>query len=521
MIEDVSRRLRRGQDFIAAPRAHPVEQEACLELPLGFDADVEPPSSVAVVLHAFHVHLLPELRAYLDRIPFPADLFISTDDAEKQASVGDCFSDWPSGSVTAEIVPNRGRDVAAKLVGFAAVHDSHEYVLHVHTKQSPHDQRLVGWRAYLLETLLGSPETVRGVFAAFAEAPRLGMVAPQHIDELRPWIRWSQNHDLAATLAASMGFPLPPQAPLDFPSGSMFWARSAALRPLLDLRLSFDDFPEELGQTDGTLAHAIERLYYLACEQAGFDWLKVTARDGLHDAGDVRSVSSREELLRFLVRTPIRLSQRRDEWRGVDGPPPDHTPPPKTRRILHVLWRRILGDEITVAPGPRVAIALRGSAVTDDLFRDAEAALRRLPPGVTGQVLAVGTASPNEALRLGFATGADLVLLLDRAGQMHPGSADAMLRMAEVRAGRVLLEGLCIPEAAPKSIDPGSFAVLWAGGPLLGVTRDVFERTGGFDARLEGTAAEQDLSRRAASSGRAALCCPRAIFHPLDVIGRS
>ena len=50
----------------------------------------------------------------------------------------------------------------------------------------------------------------------------------------------------------------------------MSWARSAALRPLLDLGLTFDDFPDEKSQTNGTMAHAIERLFLFVCERAGF-----------------------------------------------------------------------------------------------------------------------------------------------------------------------------------------------------------------------------------------------------------
>jgi lipopolysaccharide biosynthesis protein len=57
-----------------------------------------------------------------------------------------------------------------------------------------------------------------------------------------------------------MGFDLSRVTSLDFPSGSMFWARPDALRPILDLGLTLDEFPEEAGQVDGTVAHAIERL---------------------------------------------------------------------------------------------------------------------------------------------------------------------------------------------------------------------------------------------------------------------
>jgi lipopolysaccharide biosynthesis protein len=48
----------------------------------------------------------------------------------------------------------------------------------------------------------------------------------------------------------------------------MFWAQAQALAPLLQMGLAFDDFDLEVGQTDQTLAHALERFIgYLALAQ--------------------------------------------------------------------------------------------------------------------------------------------------------------------------------------------------------------------------------------------------------------
>ena len=54
-----------------------------------------------------------------------------------------------------------------------------------------------------------------------------------------------------------------------FIAGSMFWFRRAALQHLFrgpDI-LAFED---ELGQTDGTTAHAYERIFALLAGQAGY-----------------------------------------------------------------------------------------------------------------------------------------------------------------------------------------------------------------------------------------------------------
>ncbi len=516
-------RWRRGQPALKDGPLYPLEQEYSLALPLGYAPRLAAPQpmrggrpQIAVLLHAFHADLLAEFRAYLDHIPFPADVFVSTDDAAKERAAAACFADWPRGAVETLIVPNRGRDVAPKLVGFGAVHDRYEYVLHLHTKRSAHDSRLVGWRGYLLETLLGSPETVRGVFEAFAQAPRLGLLAPQHIDELRPWIRWSANFGIAEELAGRMGFPLPRRAPLDFPSGSMFWARSAALRPLLDLQLTFADFPGESGQTDGTLAHAIERLYFLACEQAGYDWMKVSARGALHEQRGVIAVDSPEALERFLSRHRLRLSTLRDESRAIEDSPVITTPPPAPRRVLHVLWRRVLGDELSQPAMGRLAVVL--PAEDEPTVRSVQEALRRLPPGTSGEM--VGTpvqalgdgARRNAALRDGFATGAGLVLLLEVPGLMHPDGAAALMRMHQAQDGRAVLEAARLPQLAPKPVDAEDFGIAWAGGPALAIPRAVFEATGGFDEHLTGRYAFMDFSWRARALGFCVRHCPRALY---------
>ncbi|MDQ8035395.1 MAG: rhamnan synthesis F family protein, partial [Bordetella sp.] len=47
-------------------------------------------------------------------------------------------------------------------------------------------------------------------------------------------------------------------------------ARLEALRPLLDLHPYASEFEAEAGQVDGTLAHAIERLFSLGASASGY-----------------------------------------------------------------------------------------------------------------------------------------------------------------------------------------------------------------------------------------------------------
>ena len=95
----------------------------------------------------------------------------------------------------------------------------------------------------------------------------------------------------------------------------MFWARSAALVPLLELDLTFEDFPAETGQTDGTLAHAIERLYLYSCERAGYGWLKIANPALYFDTDTIVPIRSAEDLDRFVAKHCFWLT-------GPAAPPP-------------------------------------------------------------------------------------------------------------------------------------------------------------------------------------------------------
>lgn len=262
------------------PSRRPVnELDFALETPFGFEPDKLPTGRVAAVVHAFYPELLPLILQKLANIPGAVDLFVSTDTEEKRSETARHASSWAKGSVDIRIFPNRGRDIAPAFVGFRDIYERYELFIHLHTKRSPHGGTpLARWRDYLLENLIGSPEIARSNLTLFDD-PRLGVVFPQHLFEIRGILNWGYNYDLARALLKRIGVAIDKNTVLEFPSGSMFWARSDAIRPLLDMALDFSDFPEESGQVDGTLAHAIERSILTIVESKGYEWLKVVRRD--------------------------------------------------------------------------------------------------------------------------------------------------------------------------------------------------------------------------------------------------
>ncbi len=246
-----------------------------LSVPFDFEVDVCEPASIAVIAHVFYTELLVSMLGYIRNIPFKYKVFISTDTREKKSEIEEILSAELVTDFEVRVFPNRGRDLAPFIVGFDDVLRKYALFVHIHSKKSPYGvDSLATWGDYLMNNLMGSEDIVKSIVSLLSN-PKIGIVFPQHLASVRDYLNWGYDFDFAADLLGRCGFQIDSNKLLEFPSGSMFWGRSNALLPLLNLKLTFDDFPEEAGQTDGTLAHAIERIILYICEIAGYRWVKI------------------------------------------------------------------------------------------------------------------------------------------------------------------------------------------------------------------------------------------------------
>ena len=271
------------------------EKDFSLKVPLNFDA---PPVNfkVAAVVHIFYPELAAELKNLLLNIPCAVDVFISTTSPEKKFAIEKIFDDFDKGNVTIKIFANRGRDIAPAFVGFKEIYKSYDACLHIHSKKSPHaEDILFGWRNNLYKNLLGSPEIVGGILKILSEE-KVGLVFPQYFYPIRHSINWGENFHGTKNFLHGLGIEIDNRNLIEFPAGSMFWFKPKALAPLLESDLTFEDFPEECGQIDGTLAHAIERAFLFVVEAAGFTWIKIDSDKKFFGATPILKSSSQAEL---------------------------------------------------------------------------------------------------------------------------------------------------------------------------------------------------------------------------------
>ena len=230
-------------------------------------------AKIAVVIHAYYLDIFGEICSYLKNIPLKYSLLISVKNAKDEAIVAEQIKYLPLVQRNEiRVVENRGRNIAAMLVDFAPLLRQFDYICHLHTKKSLYSGReQTEWRQYLYDMLLGSSERIKAILSAFEMHPSIGIIYPETFRKLPYWTHsWLANKHIALPLLNRLGVRFDPDEYIDFPVGSMFWARREALEPLLDLRLTHRDFPEEHGQTDGTLHHTIERCFVIAAQSRGF-----------------------------------------------------------------------------------------------------------------------------------------------------------------------------------------------------------------------------------------------------------
>ncbi len=234
------------------------------------------------MLHLFYPDLAEEFAVALSKMPVPIVLLVSVADAHVEAQVRDAFVHLEAVErVEIACVPNRGRDIAPLLVTFRDALLDLDVIGHLHSKKSLYTGSVQNrWRRYLVNSLLGDPDRIAWQLGMFAAEPTLGLIYPESHETVPLWGHtWLGNVADARGLASRMGFSIDPHAYIDFPAGSMFWARIDAIRPLLSLRLGLDEFPEEAGQLDGTPQHALERLFVAVAHAGGYR-AGILPRDG-------------------------------------------------------------------------------------------------------------------------------------------------------------------------------------------------------------------------------------------------
>lgn len=225
---------------------------------------------LALHVHAFYVDQVDEILARLGRNTSRPDLFVSAP-TDRLSEAEEAVARYSGRVVAVEGVPNRGRDIGPFLTAFGPrLAGEYDIVGHIHTKKSTdykNPRAVEAWKTFLLENLLGGPKggaMLDRIVTAMAADPSIAIAYPDdpHV------MGWTANRGAAENLARRLRRgTLPDQ--FNFPIGTMFWLRADLLRQFVALDLDWTDYPAEPVPYDGSMLHALERLFGVLPDLAG------------------------------------------------------------------------------------------------------------------------------------------------------------------------------------------------------------------------------------------------------------
>ncbi|SFA85686.1 glycoside hydrolase family 99-like domain-containing protein [Azotobacter beijerinckii] len=259
---------RYGFAYLEATRNALLKASLCLEQnKSSVDND-----TLAVVVHSFYPDILEEIIERLKKTGNTQLKLFVTCPEDKASEVEGILA---RSGFEHLLLPttNRGRDVLPffKILPHI-LNGHHRAILKLHTKKSKHRDDGDKWRDDLYEKLIGH---ISAAQQAFKEDSEIGMIGPAgHILPMDSY--WGSNEKNVLKLAARLGIGQEQVFDLPFIAGTMFFCRTISLLPLCKLATE-DDFELEAGQTDGTFAHAIERIFPILMHS-----LKLTIMDTEH-----------------------------------------------------------------------------------------------------------------------------------------------------------------------------------------------------------------------------------------------
>lgn len=236
-------------------------------------------NKVALVMHLYFEDLLEESYHYVSSMPEEADIYLTTDTEEKKKAIEKVFAGLKCNKLEVRVIQNRGRDVSSLLVGVKDVIMDYDIACFAHDKKTAQIKpgtigASFAYKCY--ENTLSNRAYVANVINTFATNPRLGLLCPPEPNHSRFFItlgfEWGPNYNVTEQLAKDLGLtvPMSPYIPPVAPLGTMFWFRPEAMKPLYAKDWEYEDFPPEPNKIDGTLLHAIERIYPFVVQESGY-----------------------------------------------------------------------------------------------------------------------------------------------------------------------------------------------------------------------------------------------------------
>lgn len=266
---------------------------------------------VAIAVNLYYVEDVNFYLQYINKVPEFIHVYIIT----SVSKILDIVEEYAKSRKNVFCVrkENRGRDISALLVAFRNIALKYEYICFLHDKKAHYAylEKEVGiWIENLWGNTIGSSCYIQNVLNVFRDNPKIGVLVPpepmgKYIESWYGEI-WAEDFENTKMLADELNLEcnfIKDKPPITL--GTVFWARTCCLKKLFEKEWKYTDFPEEPLPNDGTISHAIERIFAYVAQDSGYK------------TGTIMSDTYAEWSLLFLQDGMRKMSRLLEEKLGV------------------------------------------------------------------------------------------------------------------------------------------------------------------------------------------------------------
>lgn len=235
-------------------------------------------ANVLIIVHLYYLDTVNVYLRHLEAVPDNIDVIFTVSDI----AMSEILLQSPiyeNGNCRIIEKQNRGRDVSSFMVACRKEILKYDYVCFLHDKKeksSADKKDTEEWIRSLWENMVGSSSYINNILTTFDENPDLGLLVPPfpmsgHFTTA--YVNtWFDNFERTRKLAEAMGLVCNmDEAKPPITLGTVFWAKVPALKKMFDIPWEYTDFEEEPLKGDGTISHAIERIFAYVAQDAGYE----------------------------------------------------------------------------------------------------------------------------------------------------------------------------------------------------------------------------------------------------------
>lgn len=231
---------------------------------------------IAIAINLYYVDTVDFYLGYIDNIPEKIYVYVISSVPE----IWDKIEEYKISRNNIFLLKkeNRGRDISALLVAFREIALEYEYICFLHDKKAHHaylEKEVNIWIENLWGNTVGSSCYIQNVLSVFRNNREIGVLAPPEPmgEYIESWYGevWAEDFENTVKLAAELNLVCKltkEKQPITL--GTVFWARTCCLGKLLRKKWEYTDFPSEPLPDDGTISHAIERIFAYVAQDAGY-----------------------------------------------------------------------------------------------------------------------------------------------------------------------------------------------------------------------------------------------------------